>query len=128
MAKSLTPEILARSGSEDAHQIALFAWCATSGISELQWLFHIPNGGSRHIAEASKLKAMGVKSGVSDLFLPIPIWTKHGLWIELKKLKGVVSEDQSDWLDEMARRGYATRVCFSWQEARDAILEYLNAV
>ena len=37
---------------------------------ELALLFHPPNGGSRHIAEATKLKAMGVRKGVPDLLLP----------------------------------------------------------
>ena len=127
MAKHLTPEILARSGSEDGNQIALFSWCATSGIPELKWLFHIPNGGSRHIAEASKLKAMGVKRGVPDIFLPVRTINFIGMWIELKKpIKGIVSGEQDKWLDYLSKQGYATRVAFGWEEARDALLEYLG--
>src|ERR1700733_8739225 len=125
MAKPITPEQLAKSGSEDGAQMALFCWCAQSGISELKWLFHIPNGGSRHIAEAGKLKAMGVKPGVPDIMLPIGRNGFKGLWIELKKPKvGVVSEKQHEWLDHLAAQGYATRVCFGWIEAKDALLEY----
>lgn len=129
MAKSITSEQLAKSGSEDGHQLALFCWAASSGIAELKWLFHIPNGGSRHIAEASKLKAMGVKSGVPDTFLPIGRNGFKGLWIELKKpKKGIVSNDQDKWLAFLAEQGYATRVCFGWEEARNALLQYLNGV
>lgn len=124
----ITPEQLARSGSEDGHQLALFCWAATSGIPELKWLFHIPNGGSRHIAEASKLKAMGVKSGVPDIFLPVVgKFSSKGFWIELKKpIKGIVSKEQDEWLDFLSDQGYATRVCFGWIEARDCLLEYLQ--
>jgi len=129
MAKPITPEQLAAPGSEDAHQKALFCWSATSGIPELKWLFHIPNGGSRHIAEASKLKAMGVKSGVPDIFLPIYRKTRSGIFIELKKPKtGIVSADQQTWLDFLSTQEYVTRVCFGWEEARDALLEYLGYV
>lgn len=124
----ITPEQLCRSGSEDGHQAALFCWCALSGIPELKWLFHIPNGGSRHIAEASKLKAIGVKSGVPDIFLPVAgRFSSKGLWIELKKpIKGIVSKEQHEWLEYLGSQGYANRVCFGWIEAKDALLEYLQ--
>lgn len=129
MAKPITPEQLCRSGSEDGHQLALFCWAATSGILELKWLFHIPNGGSRHIAEASKLKAMGVKAGVPDLFLPITKYERSGLFIELKRPKtGIVSKEQSEWLEQLGCQGYATAVCFGWEEARDCLLQYLNPI
>ena len=35
----MTPEQLAKSGSEHAHQRALFAWAAKSGIGELSLMF-----------------------------------------------------------------------------------------
>jgi hypothetical protein len=122
----ITPEQLAKSGSEDGHQAALFCWAASSGISELKWLFHIPNGGSRHIAEASKLKAMGVKAGVPDIMLAITRANFAGLFIELKKPKGIISDQQHDWLEHLTCQRYATRVCFGWIEARDCLLEYLG--
>ena len=129
MAKPITPEQLAKAGSEDALQKALFCWASTSGIPELKWLFHIPNGGSRHIAEAGKLKAMGVKRGVPDIFLPIGRNGFKGLWVELKKPKtGIVSDDQQEWLDFLTNEGYATRVCFGWEEVKTALLEYLGYV
>lgn len=124
---SITPEQIAKSGSEDAHQSALFCWCDISGIPELKWLFHIPNGGRRDKREAGKLKAMGVKSGVPDIALLIPRNGFHGLIIELKRPKtGIVTDKQHEWLDFLSIQGYATRVCFGWEEARDALLEYLN--
>ena len=78
-------------GSEDSHQIALMAWANDSETRkiypELEWLFHIPNGGSRHKIEAGKLKAMGVKPGVPDLALLVPKGPYNGLFIELKNEK-----------------------------------------
>ncbi len=49
-------------------------------VPELAWLHAIPNGGSRGDDEKTRairggaLKAEGVKSGVADVFLPVPIW------------------------------------------------------
>ena len=130
----ITPEQLARSGSESGHQAALFCWAALSGIPELKWLFHIPNGGSRHIAEATKLKAMGTKRGVPDIFLPVRTINFIGMWIELKKpikgisraRRGITSSEQDEWLDYLSKQGYATRVAFGWESARDSLLEYLG--
>jgi hypothetical protein len=78
----ITPEQLAKSGSEDGEHLALLCWCSLNFDSypQLKRLVHIPNGGSRHKAEASKFKAMGMKPGFPDLFLPIPIAKWHGLF------------------------------------------------
>lgn len=125
----ITPEQLAINGSEDAHQLALFCWCALNitEYPELRWLYHIPNGGSRDKREAAKLKAMGVKPGVSDLCLPVKRGAYSGLYIELKKLKGgKVSPEQREWLDHLRSQGFGAMVCYGWIEARDVLIEYLK--
>lgn len=53
--------------------------------------FHVPNGGSRHLLEAVKLKAMGTKAGVADIVLVIRGRT---YFLELKGSKGKPSLDQ----------------------------------
>lgn len=130
----ITPEILAKSGTEDAHQKALMCWCQLNAGKrpELAWLFHIPNGGSRHIAEAGKLKAMGVRRGVPDLFLPVQNYNRSadsgyiGLFIELKKIGGKVPPEQLIWIEYLNNQGYKAVVCYGWEEARDVIEEYLK--
>ncbi len=124
MSKSITPEQLAKAGTEHSHQCALFCWAAI--IPELRTMFAIPNGEQRSAVTGARLKAAGVKAGVPDIFLPVARNGKHGLWIELKTIKGVVSEKQSEWLEQLAQQGYATRVCFGWEMARDCLLEYLE--
>jgi len=134
MPNPITPEQLAKSGSEDGHQAALFCWTAMNMVQQplLRWLFAIPNGGSRHSAEALKLKATGVKSGVPDLCLPVPRIPYHGLYIELKrpaslgKLVGRASEDQLEWITFLREQGYMCRLCYGWEQARDCLLEYLK--
>jgi hypothetical protein len=56
-----TPEQLAASGSELAHQTALFCWAAlnTHLWPELRLLFAIPNEGQRSMRSGGQLKAAG---------------------------------------------------------------------
>jgi len=116
--------------TEAQEQKALFEWAAweQKRHPELQVLFHIPNGGSRNPIEARHLKEQGVKTGVPDIFLPVPKDGYHGLWIELKRRKGGrVSDAQKGFIQTMNRLGYMAVVCRGWEEARDNILDYLNA-
>lgn len=126
----MTPEQLARAGTEEAHQTALFCWAAIEAQAqrhpELRLLFAIPNGGLRDKITAAKLKAQGVKSGVPDMMLPVRRGAYNGLFIELKKTGGAASTDQKSWLSLLASNGYATRLCVGWEMARDTILEYLS--
>jgi VRR-NUC domain len=89
-------------------------------------MFSIPNGGQRNAIIGAQLKASGTKPGVPDIFLPIARNGFHGLWIELKTDKGVVSPKQMQWLANLSAQGYANRVCFGWIEAKQALLEYLG--
>lgn len=125
--KRITPEQLA-GASEGSQQKALMVWAAQNTLKypQLKWLVHIPNGGSRHIREAVELKAQGVKAGVPDLMLPYP--TKHfaGLFIELKAGKGKTSKEQDEWLQYLSSVGYMTSVQWTWEGAKDLIVDYLE--
>jgi hypothetical protein len=131
---TITPEILARSGTEDAEQAALFCWMA-SEVAEgrmlgLRLAFAIANGGKRDIRTAVRLKATGVKAGVSDIFLPVARHDVHGLFIELKKSKehggGTVSKEQKAWGDSVLAEGYGFCVCYGWREAATVLEMYLS--
>ena len=126
--KKITPEMLALSGSEAALQTALMAWAAfnTNIYPQLKYLVHIPNGGSRDIREGVSLKAQGVKRGVPDLMLPYPTKNFAGLFIEMKAGKNRLSDDQKDWLAWLSSVGYMTSVQWSWEGARDIIVDYLE--
>lgn len=125
----ITPEMLARSGSEDANQKALILWASLNENKwpKLKWLYHCPNGGSRNIIEGAKLKLMGVRRGVPDLHLPCRSKGYIGLWIELKIDSGKLSIEQSEWLYYLGTQGYACYVCYGWENAKERIMEYLNA-
>lgn len=90
-------------------------------------LYHVPNGGSRNKAEAGRFKAEGVKAGVPDLCLPVARGGFHGLYVELKRLRGSkTSEDQIMWMEELTKQGYCVALCKGWEAAANAILEYLK--
>jgi len=114
--------------TEAQEQTALFKWAEFNArvIPELTLLFHIPNGGKRDVITASRLKAQGVKSGVPDLFLPVPRGSYHGLFVEMKKIGGTISDKQGEWIPALAAQGYKTVVCQGWVEAADMIKRYLN--
>jgi len=71
---------------EHDEQVTVISW-ADSNVSkypQLRWLHAIPNGGHRSKAQAGKLKAEGVKSGVADLCLPVARRGYNALYIEMK--------------------------------------------
>lgn len=113
---------------EAAEQEKLFRWTgfAIAQYPELKLLHHIPNGGSRDPREAANLKRQGVKSGVPDLFLPVPRRGFHGFYIEMKYGKNTPTENQKNWLSALKQQGYATAVCYSWEDASNLLIKYLN--
>lgn len=108
--------------SEAAEQAVLIQWCQYKKIP----IFAIPNGGSRHPLEAVNLKRQGVKPGVPDLFLPFSRNGKHGLFIEMKYGRNKPSEQQKEWLAYLDGAGYKTAVCYSFEEARRTIEDYVK--
>ena len=114
--------------SEDTEQICLMDWASSAvcRFPELRWLYHIPNGGTRNMQEAVKLKRMGVKSGVSDIHLPFPHGKYHGLYIEMKFGDNRQTDSQKDFLADMAAVGHFVSTCYSAEEAITVITEYLS--
>jgi hypothetical protein len=115
--------------TEAQEQEALFRWAAYAAGKwpQLRLLFHVPNGGTRHPAEAAHMKAQGVKPGVPDICLPVPVGRFAALYIELKRKKGGrVSEDQRGWIEALNRAGNRAVVCRGWDEAREEIVRYLG--
>ena len=114
--------------SEAQEQTAVMTWARYNErkYPMLKWLFHIPNGGSRHPAEAVTLKRMGVKPGVPDLFLPYPVNGYSGLWIEMKAEKGRPTALQKEWLEWLNQQGYRAVVCHGAESAIYEIERYLH--
>ena len=60
-------------------------------------LFAIPNEGKRTPQAGKRDKDMGVLSGVGDLFLMLSRKGYHGMFLECKAPKGVISENQRNF-------------------------------
>lgn len=115
--------------TESQEQQLLFEWAALSAgrWPELALMYHIPNGGSRSKSEAGRFKAEGVKSGVPDICLPVARGRYHGLYIELKRVKGGrVSPAQQRWIAALRDQGYCACVCKGWDDAAHVIKAYLE--
>lgn len=115
--------------SEGVEQATLFSWAKMQEHKwpELRLLFHIPNGGSRGKVEAARFKAEGVKAGVPDLFLPVARGKYHGLFIEMKRIKGGrASDEQKAWIAALQKQWYVADICRGWKEAADLITWYLE--
>jgi VRR-NUC domain len=112
--------------TEEQEQIALMNWAKFHPICK-EYLIHIPNERKCSPQYGLKLKSLGVKKGISDLFLAYPKFRYAGLWIELKKRKlSTVTKSQKEWIDKMNNLGYKAVVCYGWEEAKEVIDDYLN--
>lgn len=108
--------------TEDQDQAKLCTWMTRSGIR----FFAIPNGGTRNLKEAIKFKRCGVQAGIPDLMVPISSGSFHGLFLELKRVKGGrVSDAQVFWLQYLREQGYYADVAYGFDEAQQIIMNYL---
>jgi len=114
--------------SEAQEQIAVMRWAELQShvYPELNLLFHIPNGSYKSKAQAGLFKAMGLKSGVPDLFLPTPRKGYHGLFIEMKVKKGRTTQNQDEWIREFRYQGYKAEVAHGFDEAVEIIKGYIT--
>ena len=114
--------------SEDTEQMSVVDWARwnQNAHPELELLHHCPNGGSRNKAEAVKLKQMGVKAGIPDLCLPVPMGMYNGLYIEMKYDTGKLEDSQKKMLKALAAAGHYCAVCYGAEEAIRVLQEYIN--
>ena len=154
--------------TEHAHQTALFMWATMAQnygllqandpesykvagyakrnfeerggplVPQLKWLHAIHNQGHGDAIRGGQARAEGVKPGVADIFLPVPMVRQGktvgfgptevfcGLYLELKVGKNKPSNIQAEFLQDMKAAGYAAEWAIGWIEARDKILAYLG--
>ena len=130
----MTPEQIAKSGTEHAHQAALFCWSYKKVPiwPELKWMYAIPNGGERNAATAARLKAEGVKSGISDVCLPTAKRGYHGFYMEMKKpgsagkAAGKESANQIEFGAFLKEQNYFYCCCHDWETAARSVAWYMG--
>ena len=84
-------------------------------------IFSIPNGGSRRLLEAVRLKRQGVLKGVPDLLIPEPVEPYCGMFIELKVKPNKPTKEQTEFLQNMAKKGYMAGVCYTFERFQEVV-------
>lgn len=119
----------ARTGCSEHDEAVMFWRMVTvheSGYPDLRMLFAVPNGGARSKATGGKLKAEGVRPGVSDYIALVPRNGFHGLVLELKTAKGVVSKEQNAFIAAARIAGYRVEIARGWAEAWEVVCSYFG--
>ena len=112
---------------------------ASKPDERLRWLHSVPNGAAygkdpaQRQKEGARMKAEGLRPGVADVFLPLPMslacgqgWSA-GLYLELKRVKGgTVSAEQKAFGQYANSVGYRWLVVRGYYEAITAIEAYLR--
>ena len=89
-----------------------------------------PSGMKLSAFTAKMIKAMGYRAGSPDMMIFEPMFflgkLYHGLFLEIKTEKGIISSNQKEFLELLDKRGYKTYVCFGYQAGIQAIENYLG--
>lgn len=109
--------------SESSIQKAVMQWVNLNPILR-KVVIHVPNEGKRTKSYGKLLKDMGMRSGVSDLFIAMPRHGYGGAWFELKKKNGLITENQRKFLNDMHDQHYFTAICYSIEETIETIQWY----
>ena len=112
--------------SEAEMQASVIAWADSQEHPALRWLFHPANGEYRTPATAARLKTMGVRPGIVDLWLPYQRAPWCGLAIELKRKPNRTTAAQEECLHWLGVNGWLTMVAYSAEDAIRGISEYLD--
>lgn len=77
------------------------------------YFFAIQNEGKRSMKQAQIAKAMGLRSGVSDMVIVL-----HGrvIFLEIKKSGGYQTQNQKDFEEKVSSLEHIYRVARSWED------------
>lgn len=82
-------------------------------------IYSVPNGGSRNLREAQRLKSEGVLAGVADLVVLLP--KGKSLYIEMKIKGNRQTDNQKDFQKKAIALGHTYAVCYSFEEFQQVI-------
>lgn len=132
----IVPPVVLR---ESDHQARFFDWAKLTPVPGFpgrtlhDFAFAVPNGAmlagsaSQRARYMAFLKRQGLKKGVSDIFVAIPMGRFHGVFLEMKRDRhSRVSEEQRAWIELMTLAGYYARKVLGFDEARAAMQAYFS--
>lgn len=109
------------SDSEHKIQVKLCDYLAYAARPEIYY-FAVPNQSNRHIANATKMKAEGVRSGIADLCFLLP--GGRVAWLEMKKPGGSLSDTQKSFRDICSSLGHLWALAKSVDEALEHLTKW----
>jgi len=118
-------------------QCAVMEWAGLQQTKwpELRWLHATMQPSKLTPRQAHRFMLAGIKAGVPDLHLPVPILHNPpsqeftpGLWIELKGPRTGPSTTQNKWIDALTELGHEVWVCRDLESAIRIITDYLARV
>lgn len=89
-------------------------------------LVHVANERKTSPIQGAMLKAQGVRAGWPDLFLAIPAGPYHGLFIEMKSMKGKASDKQKEIIAMLREQGYKAEICHGYEQATNELMAYVR--
>lgn len=111
--------------SEDQEQSEVIRWANAHPWG--QYLLHIANETIGGRSRVLRNVALGVRKGVPDLLLPIPMHGYHGLWIEMKRADGgTPSKAQTAWITALNQMGHKAVLCHGAREAIAELARYME--
>ena len=111
--------------SERQEQSIVLAWMTAQNPWLVNHTIYIMNEKRCSVHVGALLNQQGRLPGASDLFIALPTNLYHGLFIEMKSLKGRPTDAQLAFIERMKRVGYYGTVCKGADAAIDVIKDYL---
>ncbi len=119
--------------SEEVEHKCLTSWINYNPIIR-DYYCKIHNEGKRTLGKGRSLKMMGLRAGVSDIFLYYPTDKYHGLWLEVKRNKNYTKSERSTptwiaqelFMENVKSVGYDAHFCFGWIHGKEIVENYLS--
>lgn len=86
-------------------------------------IYAVPNGGSRNVREAQRLKSEGVLAGVADLTILLP--QGKSLYIEMKVKGNRQTSNQKEFQQKAEALGHKYYVCYNFEEFEKVVKQEL---
>lgn len=86
-------------------------------------IYAVPNGGSRNVREAQRLKSEGVLAGVADLTILLP--QGKSLYIEMKVKGNRQTPNQKEFQQKAEALGHKYYVCYSFDDFEKVVKQEL---
>jgi hypothetical protein len=117
---------------ESFHQMAIVRYAGYLKLKQYEnkflgdFLIKINNEGKKSLYQGARDKRLGIKAGVSDLFLAIPNKNYHGMWIEVKREGGLITKKQHEWFGKMQIMNYYTTIVYNLDDFIKEVNFYLG--